>query len=759
MRRIGVFALLVLAAGCGKSPRQYVDAGDRFLAAHKYADASINYRNAIQKDSRFAEAYYGLGKSYLAQGKAREAYAAFARTVELAPQNMDAKRQLANLALAGYLADRRRPKNLYDQLNKLAADFLSRDPNSYDGLRLKAYITLNDNQRAEALGYFRKALQVKPWDPEMAVMLGQVLMQEDATAHEGEKLILDLIQQHQDAGAAYDTLYRYYANAKRQREAEDILKRKVAANPKQAGYILQLAEYYRRAGNIPEMKATLATILNDAKTFPKALMITGDFYNQTGDREQALKYYEQGAQTAGDDQLTYQKRQAATLTALGRADQALSVLDAALRAHAKDSELHMARALILLSQGKADPALAELQQQDQEHRDNAAVKYQLGRALLLKGKGPEATAAWQESAKLQPGYAEPKLALATYALQNRQYEEAQRWADQTLAGSPGNVTAQIIRADALQGLGRIEEAKTLLSNLRRQMPGNATIDMEYALLSLRDKNPAEAEKIFRAYYTPGQENLRPLNGLVEALFVQKRGEEAVSLIKADLAKAPGRPAVEMLLANSLAVSGQTATAIQALDRLAAAHPDLPGVRMRLGQLHGVEGNMDAALASFQKARELAPKSADPLLAIAEVEERVGRTDAARQDYQAALKLDAANPVALNNLAFLTADSGGNLDDALRMITTASQKFPKQPNLSDTLGYVYLKQKKVSSALRVFGDLTQQYPRNPTFLFHHALALLESGSKEQARKELEAALAAKPPADLASKIKHALGGVS
>src|SRR5579864_8110252 len=174
MRQLGVFALLVLTVGCGKNPQKYVDEGNRFLQAHKYADASINFRNAIQKDSNFAEAYYGLGKAFLAQGKVREAYAALNRAVELAPQNVDAEKQLANLALAGYLSDRRRPKNLYDQLNKLAADFLKRDPSSYDGLRLKAYLTLNDNQRTEALGYFRKALQVKPWDPEMAVVLGGV---------------------------------------------------------------------------------------------------------------------------------------------------------------------------------------------------------------------------------------------------------------------------------------------------------------------------------------------------------------------------------------------------------------------------------------------------------------------------------------------------------------------------------------------------------------------------------------------------------
>jgi tetratricopeptide (TPR) repeat protein len=762
MRRVGVFALLVFAAGCGKNPRQYVDAGNRFLQAHKYDEASINFRNAIQKDPNLADGYYGLGQVFVQQGKAAQAYASLSRAVDLAPQNWEAKRQLANLALGGYLGDRRRPKNLYDELNKLAGQFLAHDANSYDGLRLRGYIELNDNQREQALRDFQKALQVKPSDPEITVTLAQIFFQETKTAGEGEKLLRDLIANRKDAGTAYDVLYRYYESSKRPAEAENILKSKVAANPKQAGYLLELAEHYRRAGKTVEMTSTLAVLLNDPNTFPKGRLLAGDFYNQAGNREQALKYYEEGAQTATADKLFYQKRAIATLTTLGRSDAALGVIDQALTGNSRDAELHMARAMILVNQEKIDPALAELQQQDQQQKDNPLVKYQLGRALMLKGKTKEAVATWQESARLRPSYIEPRLGLASYALDTRRFDEAQRWTDQVLAVAPGNLAGQLLRANVLQGLGRREEAKTLLTGLHDKLPGNAAVDLEYAFLELRESKPAEAEKLFRAHYTPGQQSPRPLSGLVEALFVQKHGDEAIRVLQADLAKAPGRAPVQMMLANAFLAAGQTDSGLQTLEQITAAHPDDLQARLRLGQIQTLKGNVDAAAANFAKARELAPQSTEPLLSLAQLEERRGQTDAAQKDYEAVLKLDPANLVALNNLAYLTADSGGNLEEALRLITTASQRLPKQPNLADTLGYVYLKQKRVSSALQVFGDLAQHYPANATFRFHHALALIESGSKEQARKELEAALADKPSADLTSKIKQAMdriGGIS
>ena len=757
--RLGVSVLVLFAAGCSRSAQHYVDLGNQAFAARKYNDASIDYRKAIQKDPKFGEAYYGLGKVFLEQGRAAEAHIALGRAVELSPNNLDAKQKLATLALAGYLGDRRRPKSLYDELNRLAAQFLARDPHSYDGLRIKAYIAINDNQREAAIGYFRQALQAKPLDPEISISLAGTLLQQADSASEGEKLLLDLIQKRQQVGGAYDLLYRYYMSTHRAAEAENILKSKVSANPKQAAFVLELADHYRRAGKTQEMNAWIASLLNDPKSFPQARLQAGEFFMQTGDRERALQYFTEGAQAStGDQKLVYQKREAGTLVALGRPDPAMAVLNEALQAHPKDTDVRLARALIWLDQRKADPALDALQGLEKEQKDNPVVKYQLGRALFLKGQTKDAVAKWQEAAKLRPSYIEPKLALASHALDLRNYQDAQNQTDQILALAPDNLRAQLLRSTALQGQGRMAEAEVLLTTLSQRYPHSSEVQSELAFLKLRENRAAEAEKLLRANYTPGQADVRPLNGLVNALLLQKRGDEAVRLLASDLQKAPGRGPVQLMLANSYLATGHADAARKTLEQLVAAHPDSAQAQLSLGQLQEVQGDLSPAMASFQKARDLAPKSVQPLLLLAETAGRMGHSDVERQNYQTALQIDPSNLVALNNLAFLDADTGANLDEALRLITTASQKLPQQPNLTDTLGYVYLKQKKYASALEVFEGLAQRYPANATFRFHHGLALLESGSKDQAKKELQAALAAKPSADLAAKIKEALGRV-
>ena len=108
---------------------------------------------------------------------------------------------------------------------------------------------------------------------------------------------------------------------------------------------------------------------------------------------------------------------------------------------------------------------------------------------------------------------------------------------------------------------------------------------------------------------------------------------------------------------------------------------------------------------------------------------------------------------MNNLAFLLAENGGNLDEALGLAQSAAQKVPGQSHFSDTIGYVYLKKGMRDNAVRTFSGLVQKYPTNPTFHYHLAMALLETGDKAAARNELGAALANHPAEDEAAKIRE------
>ena len=173
----------------------------------------------------------------------------------------------------------------------------------------------------------------------------------------------------------------------------------------------------------------------------------------------------------------------------------------------------------------------------------------------------------------------------------------------------------------------------------------------------------------------------------------------------------------------------------------------------MGELYVQKDNLTEAVTSLEKARELQPNSVPLLNFLAETEARAGRAKQAQDVYRAVLAIDPNNPQALNNLAFAIADSGTNLDEALTMASKAKQQLPNVDQVSDTLGWIYIKKNMGDSAADVFSTLTRKAPENPTYHYHYCMALYEKGDKAGAQRECNAALAKNPVKNQAEQVRQ------
>jgi Flp pilus assembly protein TadD len=124
-------------------------------------------------------------------------------------------------------------------------------------------------------------------------------------------------------------------------------------------------------------------------------------------------------------------------------------------------------------------------------------------------------------------------------------------------------------------------------------------------------------------------------------------------------------------------------------------------------------------------------------------EMVGKRDLARKYYEMSIKTDPNNPLALNNLAFLISEMNGDLNQALTYAERAKQRMPDHPEVNDTLGWIYLKKNLTDNAIDTFRTLVVQDPLNPLYHYHYAVALMQKGDRETAKKECVSALADKP----------------
>ena len=76
-------------------------------------------------------------------------------------------------------------------------------------------------------------------------------------------------------------------------------------------------------------------------------------------------------------------------------------------------------------------------------------------------------------------------------------------------------------------------------------------------------------------------------------------------------------------------------------------------------------------------------------------EAQGNRDEARKSYEATVNGPGNAPIAANNLAFIYAEQGTNLDVALQLATDAKQRLPNDPSVDDPLGWIYYKKDMAS----------------------------------------------------------------
>jgi tetratricopeptide (TPR) repeat protein len=233
-----------------------MERGDQFFAKGSYEEAALNYRKALQKNAQHGPAYLGVGKAEMRRRQFGEAYRSLSQAVQLLPENLEAKSLLADVVLGFYLTDARRPQHLKQQLTDLSEQFIQRNPDSFDGLRIRGYLALAENRFPEAIDFFRRSHAVKPADPELGLALAQSLLQ-NGQHKESEKIALDLVEQNRSYGPAYDLLYVQYLMTKKPELAEKILQMKVEYNPKSAEFLLQYARHLAGHGNRVQMKSVL----------------------------------------------------------------------------------------------------------------------------------------------------------------------------------------------------------------------------------------------------------------------------------------------------------------------------------------------------------------------------------------------------------------------------------------------------------------------------------------------------------------------
>jgi len=152
-----------------------------------------------------------------------------------------------------------------------------------------------------------------------------------------------------------------------------------------------------------------------------------------------------------------------------------------------------------------------------------------------------------------------------------------------------------------------------------------------------------------------------------------------------------------------------------------------------------EKKADRAIEQFTQLLAMNPKQAGAHMMIAVIYDTQGKPDLSEKHYRACLEIDPKFAPAANNLAYLLAESGRDLNEALKLAQSARGLMPEEPGVMDTLGWVYYKKGLYDSAIGEFKSSLSKTAGNPTVIYHLGLAYHQKGESDKARAELKRAL--------------------
>jgi tetratricopeptide (TPR) repeat protein len=760
-----LFALVLIGPACNRDPQaqkqKYLDSGNRYFNNSKYKEASIMYRRALKEDMRFGEAWYRLGLTELQTGRIVEALRALQRAVELQPDNVEAQAKVGEIYMGVYSADPKRPAQYLTEADEMATRILERDPNSFEGLRLKGFVHLARKELKEAIAKFEAANAAKPDQNDLQLTLAQAYLF-DKQPQKAEAIAKQGIERSPASGAFYDLLLGMYLNANRPADAEQVLRTKSSNNPANPQYVIQLAGFYWATNRRPEAEEQLNRILASKESFPGGRLLVGDFYVRAQEYGKALEQYEKGAEELPSEKALHQKRMVPVFLIQGKNDDASRLVAEILKDNPKDDSAIAMRSSMALRSGSRDQinrAVTDLESLVQRQPKNHLLRFDFARGLLAKGEVDQAKVQLQEAIKLRPDFTAPRMALAQIHLSRGDFSQAAQAAEQVLEYEPTNTAAKLVRSGAMVGMKDYVKARQELSVMLDQNPALTDAQFQLGMINLSEGKLREAENEFRKLYQASPNDPRGLMGTVETLVAQKKMRDALSLLEAEIKKAPERADLRRAYANTAYRDGNYQLALKELRGLLERNPNDVGLMMRVGETLNQMGDLNGAIEIVEKAKAAAPNNTVPTLTLAVLWDQAGESQKAKPLYQQVLQIEPDNPMALNNLAFVMAEEGVGLDEALTMAQKAKQKLPTNPEVSDTLGWIYIKKNLSDNAISIFRELVDKHPERSTYQYHLAMAYYQKGDKVAAKRLLQTALTKNPPKTEEDKIRDLLAKVS
>jgi tetratricopeptide (TPR) repeat protein len=567
----------------------------------------------------------------------------------------------------------------------------------------QARVRLEAEELGEALQLYGRAVELAPTDQELAEEYGIAL----AESGQVEQAMAQFARVERPSTTGHATIGILLAqtadNPEQLGRAVGHLEAALDA-PGQGGVVrLTLVQSLLRLGRGEAAAQALQPLLDERPDDVRLQLLAGQALRQMGKLDEAAEQFRAAAaRPEGRQRATLELVE--TLSAAEKYREAADVLGGFLETEGK-TLAGLTRLATLLARAddrvKAGEVLDDVLSRDPDFRD----------ALLVK--------AMLESREGRP-------------------EAAEQLYRRALATSPTDADAAMGLARLLVDLRRLDEARSLIDGVWRQLadeaaavdPARVEVAQERATVELIDRKLDAAR--------PWLDRLTgvPLSRRSLALWIEyfrqreafREGLDFLARVKIASDPASSRMQAGFTAELKLAV-GDDAGARAALEPLLAG--DEEDVIAGLGALERRKRYQESA-ASARAALDRLKNAPDVEFILAASLERMGSWDEAVPVFRRLIEGHPDNPTSLNYLGYMFADKGVNLEEALALIQRAVKLDPTSGAYLDSLGWIHFRLGNLDLAEKHLTEAARLEPYDATV--HEHLGDLFAARGDRAKAE-------------------------
>ncbi|HLA09621.1 MAG TPA: tetratricopeptide repeat protein [Pyrinomonadaceae bacterium] len=746
-----------------KAKAEYLSKGDAYLKESKFQEASLEYRNALQIDDKLAAAHWGLARAYEGLQRFQETFDALRKTVELDPNNLEARVKLGNYYVA---AASRRPETLAEA-ERLANEILQKDPNYIEGHILMGSVLFAQGHQDKAFAELNQAINLDPKRVESYLSLARfyIATKDQAKAEETYQRAISL---NANSGLAHTEYGRFLAQANRTDEAENELRKAVEVEPSNRGSRLMLAGFYlvnKQLDKAEEAYKALAALDPDK---PESQAVLADFYSSVNRLDEAVRTYQEILSKSPQfKQGRY--RLGEILLNKGDHQGTMAQVDEVLKSDQTDRQALLLRARVRATGGQPEnlkAAIEDLKEVLRQEPDSRPGLYFMAQMNLGLGLLDQARAFAGDLERKYPDYAPVKLMQVQIALASNEPKLAASLATELLNrlervapdrdNSPQMLSeirakTYLVRGMAQGQLRNLNAARQDFLAARDIAPNSTDVYNNLAALAKAERKTEEAVGFYENSLAIDPLNGTALGGLIDLYARENELAKAHERLDQLLNSNPNNANLYYLKAQAYGFEKNSQAAESALRKTIELDPNNIAAYSALGALFINTKQEERAIAEYKRIIELRPDNASAYTVVGMLEDARQNYAVAAENYRKALEKDPNSSIAANNLAWMYAirkELNGNLDEAVRLAQGVVQRNPNVAGFIDTLGWVYYHKglhaaavDQLQKAVSVDEAAARATGRSPSgnYRYHLGMALKASGDRTAAKRELELAM--------------------